>query len=98
MNQFSLIIVFSIIIILTSCNIKQNHKIEDEGKEVTLLLEPRFGNPKNFSGDFIRLNDGSALYLDNHELINHDGAHAITEKSAAVTLRKGKHKIILKYF
>ncbi len=63
MNQFSLIIVFSIIIILTSCNTEQNHKIEDEGKEVTLLLEPRFGNPKNFSGDFIRLKDGRILYL-----------------------------------
>ncbi len=43
-------------------------------------------------------NDGSVLYLDNHELINHDGPHGMLEESAAVALRKGKHKIILKYF
>jgi len=43
-------------------------------------------------------NDGSVLYLDDNELINHDGAHGMTEKFATVALRNGKHKIVLKYF
>ena len=48
---------------MTSCNTDQNHKTDEKGKELTLLLKPRPGNPKNFSGDFIRLNDGRILYL-----------------------------------
>jgi len=47
---------------------------------------------------FLASNDGSILYLDDHELINLDGPHAITEESAEVALLKGKHKIVLKYF
>ena len=47
---------------------------------------------------YLASNDGSVLYLDNHELINHDGGHAVTEKSAMVALRQGKHKIVVKYF
>jgi hypothetical protein len=47
---------------------------------------------------YLASNDGSALYIDDSELINHDGGHAITEKSAVIALRKGKHKIAVKYF
>jgi BNR repeat-like domain/PA14 domain len=43
-------------------------------------------------------NDGSVLYLDDHELINNDGAHSMQEESADISLLKGKHKIVLKYF
>ncbi len=38
------------------------------------------------------------LYLDNHELINHDGPHAMVEEFATISLRKGKHEVDLKYF
>ena len=62
-NRFNLIIIFSIIFLMTSCKTDQNNKTDEEGKEVTLLLKPRPGNPKNFSGDFIRLKDGRILYL-----------------------------------
>ncbi|NOR74874.1 MAG: hypothetical protein GQ525_06925, partial [Draconibacterium sp.] len=47
---------------------------------------------------YLASNDGSVLYIDDNELVDHDGAHAVTEESAAITLRKGKHKISLKYF
>lgn len=47
---------------------------------------------------YLASNDGSVLSLDGHELINHDGPHAISEESAEVALQKGKHKIVLKYF
>lgn len=47
---------------------------------------------------FLASNDGSMISLDDHELINHDGAHSMTEKSAEITLGKGKHSIVVKYF
>ena len=55
--------------------------------------------PKDWKYTFyLASNDGSVLFLDDHELINHDGPHAMTEESTTVSLRKGKHKIGLKYF
>lgn len=47
---------------------------------------------------YLASNDGSVLLLDGHDLINHDGPHGLTEESTTVALRKGKHKIQLKYF
>ena len=47
---------------------------------------------------YLASNDGSMLYLDDYELINHDGPHSMIEESAAIALREGKHKIDLKYF
>ncbi len=47
---------------------------------------------------YLGSNDGSILYLDGQELINHDGAHAFLEEDATIALRTGKHKIALKYF
>ena len=43
-------------------------------------------------------NDGSVLFIDGYEIINNDGPHGMIEKSNTVALRKGKHKIQLKYF
>jgi polygalacturonase len=43
-------------------------------------------------------NDGSRLLVDNIEVVNNDGAHAIIEKSGKVYLEKGKHLIELRYF
>ena len=61
--RFSLIILLSILLSLTFCSSDKSHKTDENGKEVTLLLEPRAGNPKNFGGDFIQLKDGRILYL-----------------------------------
>ena len=47
---------------------------------------------------YLASNDGSLLIIDDHEFINHDGPHGMTEESASIALSKGKHKIGLKYF
>jgi hypothetical protein len=47
---------------------------------------------------FTATNDGSRLLVDNMEVINNDGAHAMIEKSAKVYLGNGKHLIELRYF
>jgi len=36
------------------------------GKEITLRLEPKPGNPRNSEGDFIKLNDGRILFIYTH--------------------------------
>ena len=47
---------------------------------------------------YLASNDGSRLYLNGFNLINNDGGHAEREKSASTSLKKGFHKISLKYF
>lgn len=47
---------------------------------------------------YLASNDGSVLDIDDHELINHDGPHAMTEESNMVSLQKGSHKISIQYF
>jgi len=63
LNRLKLIIFILLLVLLISCKTDKDNKIEEKGKEITLLLKPRPGNPKNFSGDFIRLKDGKILYL-----------------------------------
>ncbi|MBC8185402.1 exo-alpha-sialidase [candidate division KSB1 bacterium] len=53
------------LILLTVCNNKgQDHSIT--GKEITLRLEPKPGNPRNSEGDFIQLKDGRILFIYTH--------------------------------
>jgi len=47
---------------------------------------------------YLKSDDGSGLYIDGHEAINHDGKHAPTEKSESVTLRTGKLPVEIKYY
>lgn len=47
---------------------------------------------------YIESNDGSVLILNDHKLIDNDGAHGVYAKSASTSLRKGLHKIKVKYF
>ena len=42
--------------------------------------------------------DGSKLFIDGNEVINHDGLHGPSEKSAKVRLSSRKHKIEVQYF
>lgn len=42
--------------------------------------------------------DGAALYIDGRLVIDHDGLHAASTKSATVTLGQGTHAIELRYF
>ena len=41
-------------------------KNKEPGKEITLRLEPKQGNPRNSEGDFIRLKDGRILFIYTH--------------------------------
>ena len=47
---------------------------------------------------YLSSNDGSVLSIDDSELINNDGAHGMAEESTMIALRKGKHKVEVKYF
>jgi sialidase-1 len=47
----------------------------DEAVQRTLRLPPKKGNPRNGSGDFVRLNDGRLLYVYAH-FTGGDGDHA----------------------
>ncbi|MFH5803513.1 PVC-type heme-binding CxxCH protein [Alienimonas sp. DA493] len=53
------------------------------------------------SGDYtfhLRSDDGSRLYLDGEEVVNHDGLHGFNEKRGTVRLDAGVHEIVLNYF
>lgn len=56
---------FFLIILLLSLGCKPKQSIDD-GKDVTLRLEPRTGNPRNSEGDFIQLKDGRVLFVYTH--------------------------------
>lgn len=47
---------------------------------------------------FLASDDGSVLWIDGQGLINSDGPHSGEEKSAAMALRKGYHKIKVAHF
>ncbi len=47
---------------------------------------------------FCTSDDGSKLYLGNTLLINNDGSHGMTEKSAQVALKPGLHKVRIEFF
>lgn len=47
---------------------------------------------------YLGSDDGSRLFLDDKEIINHDGSHSFEEKSTEVILEKGTHKFKLEYF
>ena len=74
-----------------------NNRMKDEN--IAYIFNGFIEIPKDGKYTFyLASNDGSMLLLDNHELINHDGPLGMTEESNTVALRKGKHKIELKYF
>lgn len=48
---------------------------------------------------FIQSNDGTRLFINDKQVIDHDGPHgADIEKSGDITLKKGRHPIRLDYF
>ena len=50
--------------LLIGCTVKNENK--GPGKEITLRLEPKQGNPRNSEGDFIQLKDGRILFVYTH--------------------------------
>ncbi len=63
-------------------------------KQIASLLVPKSG----FYTFHLRSDDGSRLYLDGREVIDHDGLHGRTQKSARVRLDAGLHPVVLTYF
>ena len=47
---------------------------------------------------FTRSDDGSKLYIDEVEVVNNDGDHGPEEKNGKAALRKGYHRIRVRYF
>ncbi len=55
----------------------------------------------NSAGDynlFVKSDEGSRVWLDGQLLIDHDGRHGFTEKSAPITLTAGFHDVRVDYF
>jgi hypothetical protein len=46
---------------------------------------------------YLNSNDGSLLYIDDYKIIDNDGLHSEFEKSVSLSLRKGLHKISVRY-
>lgn len=47
---------------------------------------------------FIKSDDGSRLFIDGNEVIDHDGLHGFSEKSGGVALNAGQHEIVVTYY
>ena len=47
---------------------------------------------------FIISDDGSRVYINDKQLIDNDGLHGPVEKSAAIDLSAGNHKLVVTYF
>ena len=62
----SLLVFFLLLpaLLLTNCNSKQNNI--EQGKKITLRLEPGKENPRNSEGDFIQLKNGKILFVYTH--------------------------------
>ena len=47
---------------------------------------------------YLESNDGSRLFIDDEEIIENDANHGSIEQQGSIGLKKGYHKIFLKYF
>lgn len=47
---------------------------------------------------YTRSDDGSRLFIDDHEVVNNDGVHPAEEHSGNVSLKAGKHAIVVNFF
>jgi RNase P/RNase MRP subunit p29 len=47
---------------------------------------------------FLESDDGSRLYIDGKQIIDHNGLHAMEEKEGEAELKEGKHSIKIEFF
>lgn len=47
---------------------------------------------------FIASDDGSKLFVNNKEVVDHDGNHGVSEEQGSVELKKGRHKIEVQWY
>ncbi len=81
--------------IIPQFSIEKSHR----DRNFAFIFKGYINIPKDGTYTFyLESNDGSVLYLDDYKFINNDGPHGVYEKSASTALRKGKHKIMVKYF
>lgn len=76
-----------VVFLLFGCS--NNNADEVSGKEITLRLEPKIGNPRNSEGDFIQLNDGRILFVYTH-FTGGTGDHASAYLAARYSNDDGK--------
>jgi mono/diheme cytochrome c family protein len=69
------------------------------GDEFAVKLTGVIAIPRDGKYTFrITSDDGSRLYLDGQQLIDHDGIHGGDEKSASVDLKTGDHPLVITFF
>ena len=78
-----------------SINVPQRKEIDRFALKFTGFLQIRKPGKYTF---YAISDDGSRIYLDDKLLVNNDGLHGPVEKSAAVDLSTGAHKIVVTYF
>ena len=66
---------------------------------IGLVIEGYFEAPKSDVYTFkLQSDDGSMLYMNDQEIVNNDGAHALREVVGQKALAKGLHKIRVEFF
>ena len=65
MNKIKCTLLAIILIVVAACNNNQDTELLT-GKEISLRLEPKQGNPRNSEGDFITLKDKRILFIYTH--------------------------------
>ncbi len=73
----------------------QNKKDDYYGFEFTGLIKIDNEGVYKF---YTESDDGSLLYIDDNLVVDNDNQHGLVEKSGAVPLSKGLHKIKISYF
>ncbi|MBI1246628.1 c-type cytochrome [bacterium] len=63
-------------------------------KQTTAIVIPADGKYTFY----LASDDGSRLYIDGSLVINNDGLHGMSEKSASVALNMGPHEMVVTYF
>ena len=91
----------------------QTPNIDKIVSTLDLTTDAQFGMANNFlaqglanlsvptAGEYtfrLTSDDGSRLYIDGNQVIDHDGLHGDTSKDGAVTLTAGVHPLRVDYF
>jgi alpha-L-fucosidase len=76
-----------------------SHNEKQRADKFALLFEGFIKIEKEGAYNFFTSSDdGSKLFIDDIEIVDNDGDHGTVEKSGKAFLKKGLHKIVVKYF
>ena len=80
-------------------NVSLTSKIITNREQFALKLTGSIAISKGGTYNFyLSSDDGSRLYIDGNEIINHDGLHGLSEKTGSVELAGGSHEIVVTYY